>query len=211
MVERPGAFTIRGHDQAITTVKQPQVSGDATASVTAALFGLDGFVVLGAAEAGGELELLVETTADLVGCPACGAVARAKDRRSTWVRDLPIGGRPVVICWHKRIWCCPHPACPVKTWTEGHSAIAPRACLTERARTWAFEQVGRCDAAVSRVAQQLGVDWWTIMNLTLQQGTPIIEDPARLGKDVEAVGVNETAFCAPRPSIRPGLPPGSPN
>jgi hypothetical protein len=36
--------------------------------VTAALFGLDGFVVLGAAEAGGELELLVETTADLMGC-----------------------------------------------------------------------------------------------------------------------------------------------
>ena len=97
------------------------MSGDATASVTAALFGLDGFVVLAAAEAGGELELLVETTADLVECPVCGAVARAKDRRPTWVRDLPIGGRPVVICWHKRIWCCPHAACPVKTWTSGAS------------------------------------------------------------------------------------------
>ena len=68
------------------------MSGDATASVTAALFGLDGFSVLGVAEAGGELELLVETTGDLVGCPECGAVARAKDRRPTWVRDLPIGG-----------------------------------------------------------------------------------------------------------------------
>lgn len=97
------------------------MSGDATASVTAALFGLDGFVVVAAAEAGGELELLVETTADLVGCPECGAVARAKDRRATWVRDLPIGGRPVVICWHKRVWCCWHAACPVKTWTEGAS------------------------------------------------------------------------------------------
>jgi transposase len=101
--------------QAITTVKEPQVSGDATASVTAVLFGLDGFTVLTAVDAGGELEVLVETTADLVGCPECGAVARAKDRRPTWVRDLPIGGRPVVICWNKRIWCCPHAACPVKT------------------------------------------------------------------------------------------------
>jgi transposase len=180
--------------QAITTVKEPQVSGEATASVTAALFGLDGFVVLGAAEAGGELELLVETTADLVGCPECGAVARAKDRRPTWVRDLPIGGRPVVICWHKRVWCCPHAGCPVKTWTEGHPAIAPRAGLTERARSWAFDQVGRCDAAVSRVAQQLGVAWWTIMNLTIERGTPIIDDPDRLGEDVEAVGVDETSF-----------------
>jgi len=170
------------------------VSGDATASVTAALFGLDGFRLLVAAEAGGELELLVETTADLVGCPECGAVARAKDRRATWVRDLPIGGRPVVICWHKRIWCCPHAACPVKTWTEVHPAIAPRACLTERARAWAFEQVGQYDAAVSRVADQLGVAWWTIMNLTIEHGTPIIDDPARLGEDVEAVGVDETSF-----------------
>jgi hypothetical protein len=60
------------------------VSGEATASVTAALFGLDGFVVLAAADAGGELEMLVETTADLVGCPECGTVVRAKDRRATW-------------------------------------------------------------------------------------------------------------------------------
>jgi hypothetical protein len=57
------------------------VSGEVTASVTAALLGLDGFAVLAAADAGGEVELLVETTADLVGCPGCGAVARAKDRR----------------------------------------------------------------------------------------------------------------------------------
>ena len=111
--------------------------GDATASLSAALLGLDGFVVRTCAEVGGELELLIETTADLVGCPGCGAVARAKDRRPTWVRDLPLGGRPVVLCWWKRVWCCPHPRCEVKTWTERHPAIAPRACLTERARQWA--------------------------------------------------------------------------
>lgn len=64
--------------------------------------------------------------------------------------------------------------CPVKTWTEVHPAIAPRACLTEQAQAWAFEQAGRCDVAVSRVAAELGVAWWTIMNLTLERGTPII-------------------------------------
>ena len=68
---------------------------DDTTSVTAALFGLAGFEVLAAAEAGGEVELLVQTTADLVGCPRCGAVARAKDRRPSWVRDLPLGGRGI--------------------------------------------------------------------------------------------------------------------
>jgi hypothetical protein len=78
-------------------VKGPQAVEDATARLDAALLGLDGFVVVATAEVGGELELLVETSADLVGCPGCGAVARAKDRRPTWVRDLPIGGRR---------WCC---------------------------------------------------------------------------------------------------------
>jgi transposase len=176
--------------------------GDATARLDAALLGLDGFVVVATAEVGGELELLVETTADLVGCPRCGAVARAKDRRPTWVRDLPLGGRPVVLCWWKRVWSCPHPLCEVNTWTERHPAIAPRACLTERARQWAFEQVGGRDAAVSRIAAQLGVAWWTVMDQVIDRGTPLIEDPARLDPPlgdpvqapVRAVGVDETAF-----------------
>jgi transposase len=176
--------------------------GEATARLDAALLGLDGFVVVATAEVGGELELLVETTADLVGCPGCGAVARAKDRRPTWVRDLPLAGRPVVLCWWKRVWCCPHPLCEVKTWTERHEAIASRACLTERARQWAFEQVGDRDAAVSRVAGQLGVAWWTVMNQVIDRGAPLVEDPARLdpplgdltSTPVRAVGVDETAF-----------------
>jgi transposase len=175
---------------------------DATARLDAALLGLDGFVVVATAEVGGELELLVETSADLVGCPGCGAVARAKDRRPTWVRDLPLAGRPVVLCWWKRVWSCPHPLCEVKTWTERHEAIAPRACLTERARQWAFEQVGERDAAVSRIAAQLGVAWWTVMDQVIDRGTPLIEDPARLdpplgdltSAPVRAVGVDETAF-----------------
>jgi hypothetical protein len=41
------------------------------------LFGLAGFEILAAAEIGGELELLVQAIAEVVGCPACGAVARA--------------------------------------------------------------------------------------------------------------------------------------
>jgi transposase len=170
------------------------VSGEVTASVTGALFGLDGFTVLAAADAGGELEILVETTAGVVGCPECGALARAKDRRPRWVRDLPLGGRSVVICWNKRVWSCPYALCPVKTWTEVHPAIAPRACLIQRARAWAFEQIGRRDAAVSRVAQQLAVAWWSIMNLVIERGRPVIEDPHRLGEDVEAIRVDETSF-----------------
>jgi transposase len=169
------------------------VEGDVTASVVAALFGLDGFRLLTAAEVGGELELLIETTTDLVGCPECGAVARAKDRRPVWVRDVPIADRPVVLCWHKRVWQCPHALCPKRTWTEQHPAIAPRACLTERARQWAFEQVGSRNAAVAWIARAFGVGWATIMRIVTAGGKPIIDDPHRLD-GVTAVGVDETAY-----------------
>jgi transposase len=170
---------------------------DATASLDAALLGLDGFVVLGFADVDGELELLIETTADLVACPGCGAVARPRDRRPTWVRDLPLAGRAVVLCWWKRIWCCPHERCETKTWTERHSAIAARAVLTERARQWAFEQVGEHDAAVAAVAAGLGVAWWTVMGQVIARGTPLVAHPVRLdppGAPVTAVGVDETSF-----------------
>jgi transposase len=75
--------------------------------------------------------------------------------------------------------------------------IAPRACLTERARQWAFEQVGDHDAAVSRVAAGLGVAWWAVMNQVIARGIPLVEDPARLHPPVApttVAGVDETAF-----------------
>jgi transposase len=175
------------------------VSGEATASVVGALFGLAGFELVSVAELDGELELLIETTFDLVGCPACGAVAEPKDRRPVWVRDLPIGGRPVVLCWWKRIWCCPHPLCEARTWSETHEAIAPRASLTERARAWAFAQVGDRDDTVSATARELGVGWHTVMRVVREQGAPVVDDSARL-EGVRAVGVDETTFLAAAPT-----------
>jgi hypothetical protein len=71
---------MRDHDQVLTT-ERTRVMDDPTVSVTAALLGLAGFEVLAAADAGGEVEVLVETTAQPVGCPRCGAIATAKDRR----------------------------------------------------------------------------------------------------------------------------------
>jgi transposase len=190
-------------------VEERRVEAEVTGSVVAALFGLDGFRVLAAADAGSELELLVETLAGVVPCPECGAVAQAKDRRAVWVRDLPIGGRPVVVCWHKRVWRCRHTLCPKKTWTEQHPAIQPRACLTERARAWAFAQVGARDGAVSRVAYVLGVGRATIMRIATTRAEPIIDDPARLDAPT-AIGVDETAFLRGTGQPRRCMPPTSP-
>jgi transposase len=74
--------------------------GSASAS---RLLGLDGFAVLAAEMVGGEWRLVIQTTAAVAGCPGCGVPAQAHGRRTVGVRDLPIGGRPVVLCWCKRL------------------------------------------------------------------------------------------------------------
>jgi transposase len=101
-------------------------------SAAAVMLGMAGFVVLAVSEHDGELEQAVETTADLVGCPSCGAVAELHDRRPSWVRDLPTGGRPVTVVWVKRVWRCRHAWCPTRTWTpdlvgDRGSGVADRA------------------------------------------------------------------------------------
>ena len=128
--------------------------GSASAS---RLLGLDGFAVLAAQVAGGEWQLEVQTTATVVGCQGCGVRAELHGRRTVRVRDLPIGGRPVVLWWCKRLWRCREPACGIRTWTEQAAAIRPRAVLTERARAEACRRVGKDTHAVAAVARDLGV------------------------------------------------------
>jgi hypothetical protein len=109
------------------------------------------------------------------------------------VRDLPAGGRLVVLCWHKRIWRCREPACGVRTWTEQRTAIRPRAVLTERARAEACRRVGKDAHAVAAVARDLGVGWATIMRAVSDHGRPLVDAPTRL-EDVTALGLDETSF-----------------
>ena len=150
-------------------------------SAAAAMLGLPGFVVLAVSEVDGELEQAVETTADLVGCPECGAVAQLHGRRPCWVRDLPAGGRPVMLVWVKRVWRCPYRLCPKRTWTEASPVIAPRGSLTERARAEMCRRVGEDGASVAAVARELGVGWRTAMTAVRDYGTPRVDDPTRLG------------------------------
>jgi transposase len=156
---------------------------------------LPGFVLLAVSEDEGELEQAIETTADLVGCPGCGAVAQLHDRRPVRVRDLPCAGRPVTLIWVKRVWRCRHRLCEVVTWSETSEAIAPRASMTERARALVCLRVGRDGESVAAVARAFGVGWGTIMAAVGDHGRALVDDPGRLAH-VAAVGVDETAFTA---------------
>jgi transposase len=164
-------------------------------SAAAVMLGMAGFVVLAVSEHEGELEQAIETTADLVGCPTCAAVAELHDRRPVWVRDLPSAGRPVTVVWVKRVWRCPHLLCPKRTWTETSVLIAARASLTGRARAEICRRVGEDGASVAAVAREFGIGWRTAMGAVREHGKPRVADPIRLA-GVAAVGVDETAFQA---------------
>jgi transposase len=157
------------------------------------LLGLDGFEVVSAEPMGGEWQLTTQTTAAVVGCVGCGVRAELHGRRTVRVRDLPAGGRPVVLCWRKRIWRCREPACGVRTWTERVTAIRARAVLTERARAEACRRVGKDAHAVAAVARDLGVGWATVMRAVREHGAPLVDDPSRL-QGVAALGPDETNF-----------------
>jgi transposase len=157
------------------------------------LLDLDGFEIVSAQLAGGEWQLAVQTTATVVGCSGCGVRAEVHGRRIVRVRDLPIGGRPVVLVWRKRLWRCRELACGVRTWTERVAAVRPRAVLTERAGVEAARRVGKDAHAVAAVARDLGVGWATIMRAVRDHRSPLVDDPARL-QGVVTLGLDETSF-----------------
>jgi hypothetical protein len=162
----------------------------------ALLVGLPDVTIAGVEDRPGwPLRVHVETIARIVGCVGCGTRAWVKDRPAVALVDLPAFGRPAVLVWRKRRWRCPEPACEVGTWTEGDSRIAPvRAVMTDRAGRWVTVQVGREGRTVAEVARELGCDWHTVMGAVAAYGTPLVEDPDRIGP-VSALGLDETLFA----------------
>ena len=160
-----------------------------------AMLGLDGFRVLEVIERPDELVVRVETTADVVGCKGCGGGAEAQDRVRVAVRDLACFGRPARLVWVKRQWRCREPLCVRKTWTETSTELHAQVVLTRRAGAEACRQVGELARPVSKVAEELRVCWWTVMNAVIEHGTRLVDDPARVGT-IRHLGVDETAFLA---------------
>ncbi len=160
-----------------------------------ALLGLDGFRVLAVSEGPTEVVVTVETVVSFVGCGSCGVRAEAQDRMPMDIRDLACFGRPARLVWIKRRWRCVDPDCDAKTWTEHSEHVDAQAVLTRRAGAEACRQVGQEARPVSRVATELGVCWWTVMNAVIEHGTPLVDDPGRVGA-VTQLGVDETSFLS---------------
>jgi transposase len=161
------------------------------------LIGMPGFEVGVQVEAAGEWWLSVQTVDAVVGCPECGTRARGHGRRRVRVRDLPVAGRPVVLCWAKRIWRCPDGDCATKTWTETSPAVEAGGLLTVRAAAEICRMVGAEGTSVAKAARSFGVCWATAMAAVERHGRPLVDDPARTA-GTTALGVDETTFLHAR-------------
>jgi transposase len=164
------------------------------------LVGLDDMTVLAVEEADDALIVLVESTARVVGCAACGTRATVKDRPEVAFGDLACFGRPTTLVWRKVRWSCREADCPVGSWTETNPQVAASRCgLTRRAGLWACRQVGYYARAVSRVAEELACSWSAVMSAVTVYGTSLVDDPARV-TGVELLGVDETSFLKATPT-----------
>ena len=160
------------------------------------LVGLGDVTVLGAEdEPGGPVRVHVESRSGRPSCPGCGGAVWSKDQRPVELVDLAAFGRPARLMWHKFRWSCPAVTCRVGSFTETADRIAAaRLVMTDRAGRWVTEQVGRHRRSVNELAIELGCDWHTINDTVIAYGTPLVEDPDRIGS-VEALGLDETLFA----------------
>ena len=159
-----------------------------------ALLGLPGFRVLRVSEHVDEFVVSVESTATIAWCASCGSRAEAHERKSVELRDLPCFGRPALLVWAKRRWRC-RERVRRAAWTECSERVDAQAVITRRAGMEACRQVGEHARPVSKVADEFGVCWWTVMNAVVEHGTPLVDDPHRVGR-VRQLGVDETSFFA---------------
>ena len=143
-----------------------------------ALFNVPGLHVLEVDHDDGRVVVTVESDQTLTGCPVCGVVAVAHGRRGHRVHDAPVFATSVVLVWRKRIWRCPDAGCAVRTFSEQHDLVGPRAKLTTRAIRWATDALAHDDTTVSALARHLGVDWHTCWDAIEAEAARRVADPS---------------------------------
>ena len=157
---------------------------------TTLLFALPDFRVLDVtAEPDGGRRVLVESVAGQGGCPQCGVLSGlVKDRPTSRVRDLAHGPVPLRVWVRKRRFACAEQRCPRRSFTETSAQLPARARVTTRLKVKITEAVTGTNRAMSEVAKDHGVAWWTVHRVLVAAAADLLGQAA----PTSVIGVDET-------------------
>jgi len=157
---------------------------------TTLLFALPGFRVLDVTlGADGGRRVLVESVAEEGGCPSCGVLSSAvKERPTMRVKDLPHGVVPLRLWVRKRRFWCAEELCSRRSFTEISHELPARSRLTRRLRSKISAAVTTTNRAMSEVAGDYGVAWWTVHRVLVATAAQALSTPA----PTTMIGIDET-------------------
>jgi transposase len=160
------------------------------------LLGLGGLAVerVALTAEGVKIVQLVTSDLDAARCPGCREVSTsAKEWVVTRPKDLPCGGRAVVMQWRKRRWRCRTQDCPRQTFTEAVGQVPAGMRTTTRLRECLARSVedGRDQA---EVAATHGVSWPTVQRALVDYAQRELAEP----EPTTVLGMDETRFGRPR-------------
>ena len=160
------------------------------------IFNLPGYRVVDAVDLRlGGRRVKVEPVEVEDGCPACGVVS---SRVHAWVeqrvRDVPHAGQVEVVVRKPRL-VCTEPACGRRTFTTATEQLPVRARCTSRLKTALLEAVIDSGRAVSEVAADFGVAWWTVQ-ATVNTAAVLLPDVDEL--HVRRLGIDEHRYRSVR-------------
>lgn len=157
---------------------------------TTLLFDLPGFRVVECyQDEANQRHAVVMGAADEHACPRCGVlVSKVFQLREMALKDLPFGHRRLVLRWRKRRYACPEGRCPRRTFTETSAQVPPRHRLTGRLRARLESAASHSARALSDVAAEYGVSWWSVQHALVVTAAGLLPDPA----PVRLLGLDET-------------------
>jgi transposase len=139
---------------------------------------LSGTAAVGAREAAGRVVVLVRPTAARAACPGCGTSSgRVHGGYLRRLRDVPAGGRDVVIVLAARRFRCLDPDCPKVTFTEQVDGLTSRYSrrtppLAAMAAAVAAELCGRAGARLAAALGTAGAGRSTMTRLVMAAAVP---------------------------------------
>jgi transposase len=158
---------------------------------TSLLFDLPGFRVVSCELVEEQRRVVVMQEADEHACPRCGVLVggRPYDVRESRIKDLPFGDRPVQVIWRKRRYRCPEPDCPQRVFTERSDQVPPRHRMTVRLGARLERAASRSARALSDVAAEYGVSWWSVNRALVRAAVGRAAQPL---PPVRMLGLDET-------------------